>query len=233
MENKVLESCLQGKITKTEAARQLGCSARTIGRKLDNLKLKTASEASGVVEPSVVEPSPLPEMSEVQAFAESLRALENSVALLQQVIANQEECLKGLMPAEKKQIRSNQVTLVAERLEVRVSSDTHCRYFSDGWRNVTSSAVSLIEGSDNTQFAISHRAFLGRHNMKGATQHTLSEAVAIGDYVYCVFGHSEIPIRYTSEYRTILFSNVALITADRDLALRSVGQGYLHALRVS
>lgn len=174
-------------------------------------------------------------MSEVQTLKENLRTLEDSVVLMQQVIANQESLIKSLMPVEKNQLRSNQVTLVAESVEIRVSSDTFSRCTQDGWNTVTCSAVSLIEGGNNTQFAISHRAFLGKHYMGRYSHHTLPAEVSIGDFVYVVIGNADILVnRYSQTYRTSLFANVHLVTTDRELALQSVGANkFLHALRVS
>jgi transposase-like protein len=226
MELKVLQTVLEGKLSKSEAARKLGCSARTIGRKLEKL---------GSAAPVVAEVPAAPAVAEVPAppaLEAKLQDLSEQVLRLQQMLMDQ-NLAKPAAP------KDTFVTLFADVVGFYVNSNTRCSYIGGEWQNITGSQVVMKPGTEHALFNLPYKAFLGQlrgrqnsgywgfeSSIPGGGQHyALEHPVSIGDCIYAVVTNRVTPIRYSNDTHLTLFATVELVTADRNKAIEAFQNG--------
>ncbi len=240
MEQNILQEVLNGKLSKSEAARKLGCSARTIGRKLEKLVPalpKIAAETLELEEvPAPSDDTPAPSALEVQ-----LQEMGEQLKLLQEMFSEQ----KAQIAAFAKPTDTN-VTIFADGIEFKVVSNTFERCTSRGWETLTGSQVTMRTKKDENYsplFHLPYKAVLGNQDFKTPTSsyrgywrdsaestipggkcYTLERPVSIGDCIYVVVSHRETNTRYDGT-KVTLFANVDLVTADRTKALEAMQSG--------
>jgi hypothetical protein len=247
MEQNILQEVLEGKLSKSEAARKLGCSVRTIGRKLEKLVPALPKIAAETLEletetPELEEvPAPSDDTPAPSALEAKLQEMGEQLKLLQEMFSEQ----KAQIAAFAKPTDTN-VTIFADGIEFKVVSNTFERCTSRGWETLTGSQVAMRTKKDENYsplFYLPYKAVLGNQDFKTPTSsyrgywrdsaestipggkcYTLERPVSIGDCIYVVVDHRETNTRYDGTKIT-LFANVDLVTANRPKALEAMRSG--------